>query len=427
MIDYGKILRTIDALKAADKAGKKRILNEADSEFRTFIAMCLDPQYSFKVSRIKKSVDTEPGDPLDFLLRLDKKPAATKGDKEKLARMASQSDECFEVVNKILRRNMDCGVAEKLVREALPGLLTYSPYCRCSLDMARIDFSKGAYSQLKADGMFFNIKKLPGGNYTFTTRNGRVANFPVLPDPETCKLMETGWVSMGEAMVLQPGGLGFLPRAQGNAIITKALFDNISIEETKRIYFSLWDMVPILDFSIGKCNMSYDTRHELLEVLFRDRPGALIESRIVYSREEAQAHYDEVRAREEEGTVVKDKSALWRDSTSQLQVKVKSEKECEVRIVGWIEGKPGSKYEGKIGSLRFESECSKLFGSCSGMSDEIRELDPEEMIGKIITVKFNEVSTNKNREERSFDHARFVDFRPDKDVADTLDYILKLK
>ena len=62
------------------------------------------------------------------------------------------------------------------------------------------------------------------------------------------------------------------------------------------------------------------------------------------------------------------------------------------------------------------------------MSDAIRDSDPELFVGKIATVKFNAVSKSEVAgKPRSFDHARFVECRTDKNQADDLAYILKVR
>jgi hypothetical protein len=180
-----RILVTIETLKAANKAEKLAILRNCDDQFRSFLKLCLDEKYSFKVSRLKEMVGEVSGDIdiVGLLLILDQKPAASNDDKQLLTVAASQSPAMFEVVNKILRRNTDCGVADKLVHEAIPGLLSYTPYCRCSgpdkLD--KIDFSSGALSQLKVNGMFMNIIKTPNG-IEYITRNGKKVNLGVHPE-----------------------------------------------------------------------------------------------------------------------------------------------------------------------------------------------------------------------------------------------------
>jgi ATP-dependent DNA ligase len=237
-------------------------------------------------------------------------------------------------------------------------------------------------------------------------------------------------VLMGEALVYYQTGK-ILPRAGGNALITQGINGEVADLVERNLVFQLWDVVSLEDFRAGSSKVPYVDRFNQLRTFFYAPNEMVVETRAVNSKEEAEAHYREIRRRYDgedklEGTVVKDQSAMWKDGTSPLQVKMKAEKECEVQVIGWTPGKPGSKYEGKLGSLLVSSSCGWLEGSVSGMTDADREGDPDRFLNRIITVRFNEVSKNKNTSKRSFDHARFIELRQDKNEADSLEYILKL-
>jgi hypothetical protein len=152
-----------------------------------------------------------------------------------------------------------------------------------------------------------------------------------------------------------------------------------------------------------------------------------IESRMVHSLAEAQAHYKEIRARYKtnklEGTVVKNLYGIWFDGDSYDQIKVKNESVCEMECIGTEAGKVGGKNADRIGSLVVRSSCGKLTGRVSGLSDVDRNQEPEHFIGKIVGVRLNDLSKNKNKDVRSFDHAQYDGIRIDKSTADTLEYV----
>ena len=127
--------------------------------------------------------------------------------------------------------------------------------------------------------------------------------------------------------------------------------------------------------------------------------------------------------------MIKEAKGQWKDSDSGVpwQIKLKSEKECELMIVGFSPGAAGSKYDGQIGSLILESSCGMLKTKSSGMDDSVRKMAPASLIGKVVTVCFNEISKNKNKETVALDHPRIVDMRPDKTEADSLEHIKTIK
>jgi len=427
------VVERLKELKSADKKGKKALLRQyidSDPIFVKVLKYTLDTSKTYKVSRV---AETEPleGDVFEYLDELAAMPGVKAKDKTYLAGLANQSEYHLDIVNRMLRGRLDAGFDIKTVLEVEPGLVPYSPYCRCSgyEKIDKIDFSKGAFSQLKADGMYLNVFVEENGNIRYTTRNGNELNLLEQPDRFFVN-MPLGGVLMGEGLVLDEAGSEFLPRAQGNAIISKAIHGHISKEEAGRIRFQLWDTVRIKEFEVGFCNIAYADRYQFLEFAIKINPDApsLIETRIVHSKEEAWDHYAEVRAKGLEGTIVKDAGALWEDGTSSQQIKLKAQKNAEVLITGWNKGDQGGKYENCIGSLIAQSSCGKLVGSVSGLTDEQRFRDPESWLGRIITVTFNAVSKSAKTEIRSFDHARIDgDIRTDKHQADDLEYILNVK
>lgn len=120
---------------------------------------------------------------------------------------------------------------------------------------------------------------------------------------------------------------------------------------------------------------------------------------------------------------------VWRDeSSSDYQIKLKAEAEAEFRIIDTYPGEKGKKYENVMGGIVVESACGKIISKCGGgLSDKIRELGLP--IGAIATIKFNGITDNEDLPgKHALDHPRFVEIRPDKDEADTLEYCqLQLK
>ena len=91
--------------------------------------------------------------------------------------------------------------------------------------------------------------------------------------------------------------------------------------------------------------------------------------------------------------------------------------ECDLKIVDVLSGT--GKYEGMLGSVVCESDDGVIQVNVgSGLNENQREtLKKEDLIGKIVAVKYNTRITNKQGEESLF-LPIFIELREDKDVAD---------
>lgn len=130
----------------------------------------------------------------------------------------------------------------------------------------------------------------------------------------------------------------------------------------------------------------------------------------------------------EEGLVVKNGSGLYEFKRSKNWVKMKAERECDLRVTGFTEGT--GKREIYFGAMQCESADGKLQVDVgSGFSDELLDtLSVTGMhthVGKIAKIKYNSRIKRKNSATESLFLPRFVSFRYDKDEADTIDQIKK--
>lgn len=100
----------------------------------------------------------------------------------------------------------------------------------------------------------------------------------------------------------------------------------------------------------------------------------------------------------------------------------------DVRVVGFIEGTPGTKRELTFGSLVYETDDGKIKGSTSGFSDDLlADINSrrEEVLNSIIELEGNDLTKGRENEHYAVSHPRFVDFRGDKNNTDDLDRALE--
>lgn len=126
---------------------------------------------------------------------------------------------------------------------------------------------------------------------------------------------------------------------------------------------------------------------------------------------------DKIVARGGEGIMLRDPDAVYYHSKhsgdrKDCLMKYKKTKTCDLRIVGWNEGK--GKYQGMIGSFICETDDRTVRVNVAGMDDSIRAMDPEDAIGRIIEVAYFEGSKAKNKTTASLQFPRMKGWRDDK-------------
>lgn len=339
------------------------------------------------------------------------------------------SEEEAQVFANIVKRDLRCGMTSGTANKIWPGLVYEHPYMRCSSfnekNLKNIHFP--AFSQTKADGLYLDIVIEKDGSSKAMTRSGQVLN--VIPPQIANHLsLYPGKVLMGEGLILSKDGKSYLPRKEGNGILNS---DDIP---QNRVVFMLWDAVDIDDWRKGSSKRLYQDRlNDLTKMMIQPDPAydisyqlKLVDTKIVNSVEEVISHFKEEVEKGEEGTVLKDFQGLWADGTSKYQVKVKIEFECDLVIVGWKEGK--GKHKGKLGAFNFQSSDALVdVWAGGGYSDAQREkffVVADSMIGKIATLKANDLIQNRNTPEIwSLFLPRFIEIRTDKTEADSYERV----
>lgn len=134
--------------------------------------------------------------------------------------------------------------------------------------------------------------------------------------------------------------------------------------------------------------------------------------------------FEQKYAQGEEGIVLKNRTGIWKSGKGPDQVKVKSEKDCDLRIIEFTEGK-GS-YAGICGSMRCVSEDKKLEVSVKPRTPDIaKEIwnNKNLYLDKIVAVKYNEKIKSPEKDTFSLFLPVFIEIRDDKIIADNLEDI----
>jgi len=341
--------------------------------------------------------------------------------------LASLNEDDAKVLERIIDKSLDCGVQVSTANAVWSGLIREYPVMLCSqFEQKLVDKIKfPAYAQMKMDGMRFNAI-VRDGKVEYRSRNGKEIQLLGNLDEQFIAMAgEVDCVFDGELLVMDEMTMQFADRQTGNGILNKANKGTISAEEAAMVHASVWDLIPYAYFTDGHCPVPYSKRFSSLEQLvqkqsIKNKRVWLVSSQIVQTIEEAQEMFQEYLSLGYEGIILKDGNGIWEDKRAKHQIKFKGELECDLKIVAVEEG--SGKYAGMLGAMICESSDGVVKVSVgSGLNDEHRInlwQIKQEILDKIVAVKYNTRIKNKQGEESLF-LPIFVELRDDKDVADS--------
>lgn len=336
---------------------------------------------------------------------------------------AVDSDDAL-VISLIIGKDLRVGCTGSTANKVWPNLVMEYP-CMLASVIDPKGLSKMTYpamAQLKMDGMRFNAI-VRGNDCQFRSRNGKEIDLKGNLEQEFIQLAKgKDLVFDGELVVKDRGKI--LDRQTGNGILNKAVKGTISANEAEMVCATIWDLIELDDFTKGASTDTYNIRFNKLKgMAMKPLPKRieLVEHTMVKDYDEAMAVFQTYFDAGQEGIILKDLTGIWEDKRAKHQIKFKGELECDLRIVGYAFGT--GKYTGMIGALQGESEDGIIKVDVgSGFNDEQRKQDPEELIGKIMTVKYNARIKNRQGGESLF-LPILLEIREDKTTADTEDKI----
>ena len=344
--------------------------------------------------------------------------------------LGSLSKEDAKIIERIIAKDMRCGVSEATINKIWPGTIPSYPVMLASgYDQKLVDKIKfPAYVQLKLDGMRFNAI-VKGEVVEYRSRNGKELTIPNktfdVPFIQMAKFYGENMVFDGELLVVNAAGKP-VNRQTGNGILSKSIKGTMSEQEADSVRATLWDAITFEKFSEGIETEPYSVRMAKLSNAISDMRGQkgqvghyidLVWNKQVNDIHTAQKIFEKFLAEGQEGTILKSKDGIWEDKRSKTQIKFKGELECELRVVDWEEGT--GKNVGRLGALVCESSDGVIRVNVgSGYSDEQRDEYTKKVIGKIVTVKYNARIKDKSGVESLFLPV-FIELREDKDKAES--------
>ena len=344
--------------------------------------------------------------------------------------LGSLSKEDAKIIERIIAKDMRCGVSEATINKIWPGTIPSYPVMLASgYDQKLVDkIQFPAYVQLKLDGMRFNAI-VKGEVVEYRSRNGKELTIPNkvfdIPFIAMAKFYGEDMVFDGELLVVDATGKP-VNRQTGNGILSKSIKGTMGVQEAVNVRATLWDAITFEKFSQGIDKEPYSARMSKLSnaiSYMRGQKGQighyidLVWNKQVNDIATAQKIFEKFLSEGQEGTILKSKDGIWEDKRSKTQIKFKGELECELQVVDWEEGT--GKNVGRLGALVCESSDGVIRVNVgSGYSDEQRDQYTKKVIGKIVTVKYNARIKDRSGVESLFLPV-FIELREDKDNAES--------
>lgn len=342
------------------------------------------------------------------------------------------SDEIVAVFILILDRDVNMGINTKSINKVIPNLI---PTFDVMLADANVNIDvlfnthPYLYVQKKSDGKRC-IAICESGDIKFFARSGKEIDNMYLHTKLISNINDIretigyDFILDGEVIIVNSDGSD-ADRQYSNGLINRK---DLHKSEVERFSYIVWDLIPFEEFTSTTYTnkLRYTERFNLITTIIANKLYdnlKVIETFKAYDSIEVQTITNKFISQGFEGSIVKTPEHYYERKRSKSWIKFKKILEADLRVVGFVYGVPGTKYETMLGALELESEDGRVKVSVgSGFTDDDRMSITESIIGSIITVQYNQLIENKNG-GISLYLPRFVEIRDDKEVADTLDKI----
>lgn len=327
----------------------------------------------------------------------------------------SQPEEQREYYRALVIKSLKLGVDAKSVNDVIPNLIpTFSVQLGIPREKCKIKSGDWFSLSQKLNGnrcVFVNGKMMSRQGKEFTGLDH------ILSDIQ--KVVDNGIVLDGELVGKNEEGLSDSANFQKSTGIA-----NSKDADKTSLKYVIFDTLRLEEFQNGKSEYTYKIRRQLLlelkETIAKHNLKNIEVVQMFYEgtdQTEIDKWLDYCEEHDYEGCMINLDSPYECKRVKSLQ-KAKMFKDIDLRCISVNEAITG-KYKGTLGSIT----CKYKNGTVdvgSGFSDEQRGYyfnNPNEIVGKIITVKYKETTTNKKGGE-SLQFPVFVTVRFDKDVAD---------
>lgn len=304
-------------------------------------------------------------------------------------------DSLKDLIIKILLKDLRCNISVKTINTAIPGLIHQHQVMLASKFEGKI---KGKVSiSLKMDGIR-NSALIENGNIKHISRQGKIVEGLEEINKALREFNLEGYFIDGE-LIRQ--NIDDMPSDDNFRLTTKIV--NSKSFYKKGLEFVIFDIVPIEDYYLGKSVIPYEERLQLMEELIgkgNEFIRLVPKYGITDNVEEIYEKLHEVTSIGEEGLMLNTLTGVYSFGKRPKDIlKVKKFEDGDVLVTDVLEGE--GRLKGKLGKIevqfKYENNIyTNYIGS--GFSDDDREYfwnNKEKLIGKIITIKYFELSKNE--------------------------------
>ena len=306
-----------------------------------------------------------------------------------------QPEECREFYEEMVTKKFRLGADSKLVNQVIPNLIpTFDVQLGTPLEKVKLNGNEKIFISRKLNGTrcaFIGDKCM--------TRQGKEYKGLEHIVTDLQKLVGTDTFVDGELVYKNKEGLSDSAAFQLGTGLAMSKSDDKS--ELKLVIF---DIFPLEEFWSGKSKETYSQRHKRLKELEVEIVMEELEENLEvvemfydgYDHSEIWKWLDFAEAQDYEGCIV-NLDACYECKRTKNLLKVKKFKEIDLRCTG-INVATSGKYKGLMGSITCKYGDSTVDVG-SGFDDSTRQYytdNPNEIIGKVISIKYKEETVNKN-------------------------------
>ena len=326
---------------------------------------------------------------------------------------------------RILIKDLRCGVSEKTINKAVEK--DYAQYvipvfdCQLAHDSAKHEskVSGKKLIEVKLDGVRVITIVYPDGRVDMFSRNGKeLVNFPHIKEQ-----IAAAFTDGEEPMVLDGEIMSSSFQDLMKQVHRK---DNVKADDA---ILNLFDILPLEHFEKGYWNCKQSHRSEMVQNWVAARHDlmpnvtCLANELVDLDTDAGGLRFKEINEAAiiggYEGIMLKDPDAVYECKRSVAWLKLKPYIEVSLSVVGFEEGKPGTKNVGRLGALVCEGVDDGKFIHVNvggGYTDQLRDeiwANKESVIGQIIEVRADALTKNQNSEDvYSLRFSRFRGFLP---------------
>ena len=364
-------------------------------ELKEVLQWATDPFITFGIT----SVDGNPlalADTFKILKRCADR-TLTGGEARRTLGEACLDEEDQEVITRILRKDLRCGLGEKLVLQAYPGLIRQFSVMRAyKFDEAKPRLSYAV--EPKYDGLRC-VAIIEGGSVNLISRNGLSFTSSDHLKPQLLEIVK----GFGDCVIdgelvsgnFNESSSAVRKKAQQDDSTNYHIFDIMDMDEWKTPAKPYYQRRQILESLLPATHSSGNLR--------------LVPSFRVISEDEIMSLYNRFLDLGYEGAIVKNVKGLYRKRKHRDWMKLKEVNDVDLRVESLVQGE--GKYHGMLGAVIVKFK-NKRVSVGSGFSDEERELywkEPNLILHKVIEIHYHEVTP-----DGSLRHPRVFKIREDK-------------